>query len=57
LTVGAGENGRFCGGEGRETGSGGGVEVCSSSASLSPLSLFDIGPVSLIFYTKINYNY
>ena len=62
LTVGAGENGRFCGGEGRETGSGsgggggggGGVEVCSSSASLSPLSLFDIDPLSLIFYTKIN---
>ncbi|CAF1922440.1 unnamed protein product [Rotaria magnacalcarata] len=59
--AGAGENGRFYGGEGRETGSGaggsGGVEVGSCSASLSPLALFDIDPLSLIFYTKINYNY
>jgi hypothetical protein len=56
FAVGTGENGLFCGGERRITGSGGGGGgngiCCSSSASLSgPSSLFvDIGVVSFIFY-------
>lgn len=53
LTVDAGENDRFCGGEGRGAGSGGiGGDGCSSSASLSPLSSLLLGNewVSRIFY-------
>ncbi len=54
FTIGIGENGRFCGGEWRAIGSGGGGGIGSSSAPLSSLSLLfvDIELLSLIFYIK-----